>query len=1061
MELKIAFLIILVSVSNVLATPGYSQLARVSPDMENRSLLIDVNRIADSLQAIASGIDQQQVTVRGTVTDASTGGTLPGVNIVVRGTTIGATTDVNGSYTIEVPVASATLQFSFVGYIPQEIALNGQTTLNVALTIDVAQLSEVVVVGYGVQKKVNLTGSVASIGGEKLESRPITNISTALQGELPGVTVIQSSGQPGRDGGNIRIRGIGTFGDASPLILIDGMLGDMDDVNPSDVESISVLKDAASCAIYGARAANGVILVTTKKGSKNKTLKVTYEAYGGWQKLTNIPRYLSSADYAKLYNEARLNDGLTATYSLEEIQLFENGSDPNNYPNTNWIKQVFSESGFQQNHSLSFSGGTEDFQYNTSFHYFNQNGLVKGTSNEKYNLRANLTNKLSKKLQTNIILSLSRQPVKNPISSRPDHNSFEEILHQAHRINPTVPSLYSDGTYGTHTDGNPLAWINNNGGATSVYDRTIANFEVKYKILENLVATGRTGIYNYTDFGKLDVKDITYYRPGTTTVERYEGPSSIADYNTKSLTSKVELFLTYDKTIAEIHSFTLLAGTSQESNDFSSDYGYRRNIASSSLSQISAGSEDGQISGGDASSWGLRSQFARINYGIKGKYLFEGNLRRDGTSRFSPENRWGLFPSFSAGWRLSEEPFLKNIKSIENIKLRASWGQLGNQNISGSLYPYISTVSLGWNYPFNGKMASGAAVANAVSDNITWETAITTNVGADFSFWGKKLDITVDYYDKKTDGLLLQLPVNPVFGLPAPYQNAAVMRNIGIELLVSHSNEIGDFKYGASVIMSKNKNVVQDLKGTTPQLDLYTIQEGVSYRAYYGLQSLGLFQTAEEIQKSPYQDGSPQPGDIKYRDQLTIDTNGDGVPDKADGKIDGQDRVVLGNSYPGFEYGFNLHGEFRNFDFLIFLKGSADVLGYLSSDPIYGITSGASLNEIHLDRWYADAEGNPLNPDATFPRLTLNNSTGNFVASDFWIRDASYLRVKNIQVGYSLPKKISGKMNISSARIYFSGENLFTFTKFQKGFDPETPNNAYDYYYPQVKIFSFGLIVKI
>jgi TonB-linked SusC/RagA family outer membrane protein len=1011
------------------------------------------------LTATSTLFSQPGKLLQGKVTEEN-GDPLPGATVSIVETNQGTVTNSDGLFSLEPKEGAKTLKISFIGMESKEISIGNQKMIVVSIKSSTQNVDEVVVVGYGKQRKVNLTGSVGTVSSDELKERPITNISSALAGRIPGMTVVQSSGQPGRDVGSIRIRGIGTFGDASPLVLIDGMLGDMDDVNPADIESISVLKDAASSAIYGARAANGVILVTTKKGSKNKKSTITYEAYAGWQELTNIPKYLSSAEYARLYNEARKNDGLTPTYTEEEIKLYENGSDPDNYPNTRWVDQVFSEPGMQQNHSLGYSGGNEDFQYNTSFRYFNQDGLVKGTGNEKFNLRTNLTNKLTNKLQTNVIISMSRQTVTNPVSSRPDHNSFEEIIHQAHRINPTVPNVYSDGTYGTHTDGNPLAWVNSGSGSTSVYDRSIANFEAKYDVFKGLSATGRLGIYNYTDFGKTDVKDLTYYRHGSTIVERYEGPSSVSDYNTKSLTSKLEFVLNYEKTFAKIHSIAILAGASQESNKSSNDYSYRRDIASSSLSQISAGSEDGQIARGDATSWALRSQFARLNYNFKEKYLFEANVRRDGTSRFSPDNRWGIFPSFSAGWRLSEEPFIKGIEGIENIKLRASWGQLGNQNISG-LYPYISTVSLGWNYPFNEIMASGAAVSDAVSENITWETSITTNLGIDLSFWDKKLDITADYYNMKTDGLLLQLPVNPVFGLPAPLQNAAVMRNKGIEFVFSHTNQIGKFKYNAAFNIAKNTNVVEDLKGTTPQLGTYTIQEGVSYHAFYGYQSMGLFQNTDEVKNSPTQDGSPKSGDIRYKDQLTIDSNNDGVLDQADGKIDGNDRVVLGNSYPGIEYGLNLYGEYMNFDLSVFFKGSSDVLGFISSDPVYGVTSGASLNEIQLDRWYTNSEGIPQNPGATYPRLTLNNSTGNFAVSDYWIRNASYLRVKNIQVGYSLPKNMAKKLTIASARIYFSGENLFTFTTFPKGFDPETPNNAYDYYYPQVKIYSFGLIVKI
>ncbi|NLM19211.1 MAG: TonB-dependent receptor [Clostridiaceae bacterium] len=1000
-----------------------------------------------------------QKIISGTITDEN-GEPIIGATVRDPNSNSAALTNIYGDFSISVPSDVHKLSISYVGFVSKEVGVTSGEHLKINMEELVKELEEVVVVGYGTQRKVNLIGSVGTVSSSDLEQRPLTNISAALGGLVPGMMVVQGSGQPGKDGGNIRIRGVGTFGDSSPLVLIDGMIGDMDDINPADIENISVLKDAASSAIYGARAANGVILVTTKKGTQNKKTNITYENYFGWQQFTNIPNYLNSFQYASLYNEARINDGLTPTFTDEEIESYRNGTDPDHYPNTNWLKDVFTESGFQQNHSITLAGGNENFLYNSSFRYFDQNGIVKGTGNERYNVRVNLTNNLGKRFRTNVILSLSRQTISFPVSSRPDHNSFEEIIHQAHRINPTVVNRYSDETYGTHTDGNPVAWINEGSNSKSIYDRSIGNFELKYDIVAGLSATGRVGIYNFDDFGKVDVKEQKYYRFGTSTIERFEGPSSISDYNSRSLTIKQEGILNYSGKFFNSHNIDVLLGVSQESNRTFGDMGYRRNIASPSLSQLVAGSEDGQIADSHASSWALRSQFGRLNYNYKGIYLFEANVRRDGTSRFDSSIRWGNFPSFSLGWRLSEEPFMKKFTKVDNIKLRASWGQLGNQNIAG-LYPYIATVSLGWNYPFNGVMASGAGVSEAVARNISWETATTFNVGTDLSFFRGLISLSADFYDKLTEGLLLQLPVNPVFGLNPPYQNAAVISNKGFEFLLGHTNRVNKFRYDASLSMMINKNEIIDLKGTTPSLGLYTVQEGVSYNAFYGLESLGLFQSDDEIANSPTQIGSPRPGDIKYKDQLTVDTDGDGIPDKGDGRIDGNDRVVLGNSFPGVEYGFNLKGEYRNFDFAIFLKGAMDVKGYLSSDPVCGITSGASLNEIHLGRWYADENGNPMNPNPTFPRLTLNNGTGNFQASDYWIRDASYLRLKNLQLGYSLPKSIVRPLLISSIRFFVSAENLLTFTKFQKGFDPETPNNFYDYYYPQIKIYSIGLNVKI
>lgn len=397
-------------------------------------------------------------TVSGIVTDEQG---EPIIGAIVRESISNNTTltNLDGSFTISVLNEINKLNISYIGFVSKEITINNGEFLRINMEESVKELEDVVVVAYGTQRKANLTGSVGTVSSSDLEQRPLTNISAALGGLVPGMMVVQGSGQPGRDGGNIKIRGIGTFGDSSPLVLIDGMIGDMDDINPADIENISVLKDAASSAIYGARAANGVILVTTKKGMQNKKTNVTYENYFGWQQLTNIPNYLNSSQYASLYNEARINDGLTPTFTDDEIELYRNGTDPDHYPNTNWIKNIFTESGFQQNHSITLAGGNENFLYNSSFRYFDQNGLVKCTGNERYNIRVNFTNNLGKRFHTNVILSLSRQTISFPVSSRPDHNSFEEIIHQAHRINPTVINRYSDGTYGTHTDGNPVAGL--------------------------------------------------------------------------------------------------------------------------------------------------------------------------------------------------------------------------------------------------------------------------------------------------------------------------------------------------------------------------------------------------------------------------------------------------------------------------------------------------------------------------------------------------------------------------------------------------------------------------
>ncbi|MCO4292699.1 SusC/RagA family TonB-linked outer membrane protein [Solitalea sp. MAHUQ-68] len=1011
---------------------------------ENGVIIYQVNSVQE--KNLASSVNQaaDKITVKGTVSDKF--GPLAGVSISVKQSSNGTSTDADGAYSIVVNKGE-TLIFSMIGYRTQEVTIGSQTAVNITLESEVTQLEEVVAVGYGTQKKVNLTGAIATVSAKDFENRPITNVSTAIQGKMSGVTVLQRSGQPGRDNGTIRIRGIGTLNDSSPLVLIDGLQGDMNTLDPNDIESVSVLKDAASAAIYGSRAANGVILITTKKGKKNSPAQLTYSAYSGWQNPTRLPQFLNSADYASLYNEALQNEGKPKKYTDEEIAKFASGVDPDKYPNTDWLGLFFTEKGYQQNHYLGLSGGSDKTTYSISLGYFDQQGLIKNSFSKRYNLKTNVESQVYDRLKVGLDLNLNRKNITEP--TNPYTGDMSQIFRQVIKLSPTIPYKYSNGQYGYGQDGNPIAWMDLDATNASNYNDAFGNVHAELTILKGLTASGMLGARTFADMGSRFIKDIQFYDPNTGNPTKYQGPNSQRDYNANSLNITSQALLNYNGSFGK-HDIKGLAGFSRESyrNDWSQ--GERKNFPNNELTELNPGSTDGQEATGSAYEWALQSYFGRLGYTYNNRYMFEANARYDGSSRFANGNRYGLFPSFSAGWRVSEEEFLKSLNWLSNLKLRASWGKLGNQLVTDAsgnqlYYPTVSTISLGKDvdYNFNDAVASGGIVTKGVNPELTWETSTNTDLGVDISFFNSKLSFTADYFSRATKDILLDFPAPVTYGLSAPARNAGSMTNKGFEFELSHNNQFGQVAFNASTNFTIVNNEVTDLKGKGDifySSNAQIARVGVPYKAFYGYEVEGIFKTQEEVAAHATQSGVTKAGDLIYKDQNN------------DHKIDAGDRVIIGNSIPKYIYGLNLGANYKGFDVSVFMQGAAGHKGLLNNEAIGGFGDRKPL-EYQLGRW------TPENPNAEFPRV-LATQKQNEQVSSFWVRDASYLRLKNLQLGYSFPKSITEKMRINALKLYLSGQNLFTITKYPDGYDPELPEVSRGANYPQVKVYTLGLDVK-
>lgn len=931
-----------------------------------------------------------QVTVRGMVKSADDSSPLPGVSILLKGTTTGTVTDMNGKYSIAVPSKTGTLTFSFVGYKTQEIVIGNKTNINVLLVSQTVGLNELVVVGYGTTKKKDLTGSVASVTGAQLSrvssASPIAN----LQGQVSGVQII-SNGQPGSTP-QIMIRGVGSIeAGTSPLYVVDGVItDDIRNLDPNNIKSIDVLKDASSEAIYGARGSNGVIMITTKSGSTGK-LQVHYDGYFGLKTIINNVKMASSSLYENYTNDALIREGNAPAFSPLDLTY-----------NTNWLKEITRVGNVNQ-HTVSISGGNPDVTYFISLGYYGEKGVLTKNDYQRISLMANNTYHVSKFLTIGNNLNFSSYNTDNP-----DNNAYNE----AYRQGPNFPSQYSNGNWGwsngINNVGNPVAelyyWNNKSKG---------------YKFIGSL--WGEAKIFNSLKFKSsfgLDVEQDhgIVYNPADSV-----SPTQLNSISNLTVTDDVlnhytwDNYFTFDKSFDGVHNINVVAGVTSELYQSYYLSGYRQDVPpQENYWYLDLGNSATATNSNGGDKWTRLSYFARASYNYKGKYLFTGTLRREGSSRFSSQNRWGLFPSLGLGWRISDENFMKNVKFVNNLKLRASWGIVGNDNIPTNEFLY--TINTGLNYVFNQQILTGSSITDIKDPNLKWETSNSIDIGLDFGLFNNKLTGTVDYYNKQTRNMLYPLPLSAILGSTSYITNIAKMENKGLEAALNWNHSLSNklkLTIGGNITFNTNKVLnVSDgspINGGSLSNGQTTTQIAVGepVGAFWVYKTDGIYKTQSQIDNSPHMAGA------KVGDLIYVDTNHDGV-------IDDKDRIYEGSYQPKAYYGFNISLQYNNFDFLLTAYGN---VGNKIYDGKMAQRWGGENIEASLANYWTTSNSNSNIPAPS------NNVP---VASDYYLQSGNFLRVNNITVGYTIP--LQTKV-ISKLRVYLTAENPITIKAFS-GYNP-------------------------
>ncbi|MGV3588384.1 MAG: SusC/RagA family TonB-linked outer membrane protein [Adhaeribacter sp.] len=1018
------------------------------------------------LVSIIRDSNQQNGTVTGQVKDGS-GQALPGVSVSLKGTNTGTITDADGRFSLAVPdTGQPVLVFSYIGFERQEVAVTGQGSLNIILREDAKALQEVVVVGYGTQEKVNLTGAVAVVSAEALENRPITNASSALQGLAPGLTAVSASGFPGASGASLRIRGVGTLNNANPFVVVDGIPDvDINSINPEDIESVSVLKDAASASIYGSRAANGVILITTKTGKANQKPTISYNGYVGMQTPTALPKMLGSAEYMEMLNESQRNVNHTLTYTPEQIKIAREGTDPNYFANTNWSKALFKDYAPQQSHNVSLNGGTSDLSYYASYGRLNQEGLVVGDqyTGNRNNTKLRLT---SKKLLDFLDLDANLNYIdraQNQPAGGTDHNSGP--IYTTLTMSPLDPVRFSNGSWGYGGgSSNPVAIATDGGYNNFTSQEFYGSLSGTIHLLKNLDLRAQYGINAINQLRSTFSRKIDYFYPDSGKpwyTNRTANQLENRDY--KSRKELLSGQLNYGINLGK-HDFKALLGYQQEEYRYDSWYASKLGFVSDDVPVFNLGTLDPRATG-DAYQWALRSYFGRLNYSFADKYLLEFNARYDGSSRYLPSRRYGFFPSASVGWRFTQEEFFANTGALSWLnegKLRVSYGDLGGQYGADGVaysewYPFVPVLTSIGTMPIGNILTTGLAQQVLANPYLEWETASMANFGLDLGFFNNKLTFTGDIFDRRTKNIQLRVPQPDILGLDVPDQNAGEVSNKGWEVSLGWREDKNAFRYGFTAQLSDVRNKVVNLGGAPPTISDRIRQVGYPIDAYYGYRTDGLaqaedFETNDKgvlVPKFPIFDadaGKVGPGDLKFRD---LDGDGKITADK--------DRVVIGDAFPRYTYALRGDFGYKGFDFSFFLQGVGKANGYVSGPGIHTFhVNGAFPQEVHRDRW------SPENTDAWYPRFTYSDTRNSTMRlSDYWLQNAAYLRLKNIQLGYTIPQQLLSKFRIDHLRLYVSAENLFTKSKYFYAYDPETAGSGGSAInggmYPQVKTAIFGI----
>jgi TonB-dependent starch-binding outer membrane protein SusC len=947
------------------------------------------------------------VTVRGTVTAAEDNETLPGVNVLIKGTTMGTATDIDGNFSIEVPNNNAVLVFSFIGYKQQEVRVGSNSVINVVLESELSALSEIVVVGYGTQERAKVTGAISSVSAEKIRELPVPNLASAIQGRAAGVTVTN----PGTPGGNplVRIRGIGTVGNNDPLYVIDGVpAGGLNQINPSDIESIEVLKDASAAAIYGSRAANGVILVTTKRGKIGKPV-VTVDSYVGAQTAWKKLDLLNRDQYISFGRELLANGNQPAPQRFDNLGEFANVE-------TDWQSEMFRTAPIQD-HNVAISGGTENVIYNIGVGYFAQEGIMLGTSFERVSFRSNTEFKLGNKISAGQTLTIAYSDRANePFTG--GRSQLEHIVKQVPYIPVRDASRLGGFRAPDRVDG-------------SDPENPVLNAELRTNRSQDYKILG-TAYLNMDLFKGFRYKFLVGVDLAMGIGDEYTPRFNAGDFNNQPfavITQNRGTFFSplisnqfsYNRTIGK-HSFDLLGVIEQQTFTNTSLNGSGQNFLTNEI-RVLAGVQN-QTTSGNKTEYALISYIGRINYDYEQKYLFSASVRRDGGSRFGPNYKWGTFPSVSLGWRLSEENFMKGLTAVSDLKLRGSYGETGNDRIGD--YVYQATINPNTFYNFDGSLEGGSTITALANADLRWETTIMKNIGLDLGLFNDGLMFSLEYFDNRTEGMILPVPIPPSLGFDGgPTANVGTVSNRGWEMTLGYRKVNGPFQFSLDGNIGFIKNELLSLGtgnsifGPTFQGDPLTYtEEGRPIGYFFGWIADGLFQNGE----STAQQEDAEAGDIRFRD---IDGNGTITPN---------DRTFLGHFLPDFTYGLNFSANYKNFDVSLFLQGVQgnqifNILRYHTE----GMTRLFNASTVVLDRW------TPTNTNTTVPRAVSGDPNRNARASSRWIEDGSYMRVKNIILGYNLPASqlnTWGKGTISKVRVFVQSQNPLTFTKYT-GYDPE------------------------
>ena len=999
---------------------------------------------------------QAQSTITGTITSKATGDPLEGATVSVTGTKVSTTTNKMGVFSINLPANNRNLKISYVGMTDFQVSADGAGPFEFSLEPKESAMNEVVVVGYGTQKKSNVTGSISTIKTKELVQSPVGDLSNALTGRVSGVITKQTTGEPGKDGAQIYIRGNATFGAGTmePLFVVDGIVRqyrDFSQLDANEIESINVLKDASSAAIFGVKGANGVILVTTKRGKAGKMV-AGYSFNYGRNKVTRLPDNLGSYEYGVLYNEAKQNDNPNATpeFTNDRLELFKNGTNPDLYPNTDWMNLVLGGSATRMQHNLSLNGGTDKVRYFTSLGFLDEKGLYSSLGYKRYNIRTNLDIQVTGTTRFSADISGRLENRNAPPTGT--STIFEHTM----RNPPTQPAIFSNGYLaapGVYP--NPLAFISNGGGYEKNSDNTLlTNFQVIQDIpfvkglsVKGVLAFDRSFSYNkrWNKWVPLYVKN-----PDGTFSSNAPVLGSLSKAFGEGKSTELQGHINYDRRFGK-HNVSALVLFLQKESSNSGLFAARNSYTSTALDILNFGPALNESLGDNEDRYGLRSAAARINYDFDGKYLFQVSLRRDQSENFAPNKRTGYFPALSAGWVASKESFLQNVAALNYLKFKGSIGQLGSDRIPSRFGYYNRYNLVSNNYPFGGVLVNGLEPGAIANPSLTWEKATKTDAGFEARLWNGKLGIDFIYFNEKREDILAtrSLSVPFTFGGTLPSENIGVVQNKGFELSLTHEYSISknlSYYVRGNLTIAKNKIIEAAEAANVPDSRKIT---GRSNNGYYGYQAIGIFKDQADYNSSPKTTAflnSTGPGDIKYADLS-------GPAGKPDGVIDVFDITYLGGGpLPEVTYGVSTGVVYKGFELNVLLQGATKVQQLLIQNAAWAFYNSGRVTGEWLDRW------TPQNPDAKFPRLSLQSDRNNNLVSNFWVEDATFLRIKNVEIAYTFKPQILSKIGASQLRLYANGQNLATFTNIIN-VDPEN-NNASGWYYPQQMTFNFGANIQ-